>query len=85
MAITAVATDVLNFQVTWTDENSNSQTQIFFPMGTTSASLGTTGFTAFPTADIRVKASTTITVSTVLAVGAGSVTYDVGATIQKLY
>jgi hypothetical protein len=82
--ITAVTLDVIQLQVAWTDETNASRTQIFFPMGTTVAGIGATGFTPFPTADIRVKASTTITVSTVLTTGSGSIGYDVGASIMQL-
>ncbi len=84
VAITAIATDVLQLEVTWTDENSTSQTQLFYPLGLTSSNLSTTGFYAFPTCDIRVKTGTVITVKTILAVGAGSVTFDAGATIMSL-
>jgi hypothetical protein len=81
--VASVSVDVIQFQVAWTDENSNSRTQIFYPMGATTPGLGATGFTAFSPADIRAKASSTITVSTVLTTGAGSITYDVGATVQQ--
>lgn len=82
--ITAVTTDVVQLQVSWTDENSASRTQIFYPMGATSPGLGVTGFVAFPTADIRAKASTSILVDAVLTTGIGSITYDVGGTLQQL-
>lgn len=84
LVITAVVTDVINFQVTWTDETNTSRTQTFAVMGTTTPNLSSTGFYPFNEAEIRVKASTTITVATVLTTGIGSITYDVGATIQKL-
>jgi hypothetical protein len=35
--------------------------------------------------DIRVKQGTTITVATILTTGAGTITYDVGASITQLY
>lgn len=82
--ITAVSVDVLQFQVTYTDETNTSQTEIFYPQGLTSASLATTGNYTFPTMDIRVKASTTITLKTVLTTGAGSITYDAGGSIEYL-
>lgn len=84
VTITAVAVDVLNLQLTWTDETNTARTQTFFPQGVTSASLATTGTFVFPTMDIRVKASATITVLTTLAVGGGTITYDVGCTIEQL-
>lgn len=82
--ITAVSVDVLQFQVTYTDETNTSQTEIFYPQGLTSASLAATGNYTFPTMDIRVKASTTITLKTVLTTGAGSITYDAGGSIEYL-
>lgn len=83
LTITAVAVDVIQMQVTYTDETSTARTQIFFPQGLTSANLATTGAYNFPPMDIRAAASA-ITVKTVLTTGAGSITYDVGATIFQL-
>lgn len=84
ITITAVVTDVLQLQVTYTDETNASRTQTFFPQGLTSANLATVGAFTFPTMDIRVKASSTITVKTVLTVSAGSITYNAGGTITNL-
>lgn len=82
--VTAVTTDVIQEQVTWTDENSVSQTKAFFPIGTTSIAVSTTGYTAYSPFDIRAKSGTTITISTVLTTSIGSITYDVGGNIEKL-
>lgn len=82
--ITAIVTDVLNYRVTWTDENGTSQTLNFVPMGLTSASLSATGFSALSSATIRVKSGTTVTVSTVLTTGIGSIAYDTGGWIKVI-
>lgn len=83
--VTAVATDHIQLQVTYTDENNTSRTISFFPQGTTNADLTSTGNSNYPEiGNIRVKASTTITVATVLTTGGGSITYDAGATISQV-
>lgn len=82
--ITAISVDVLNFRLTWTDENGISQSQNFFPMGLTSANLSTTGYNAFPSATIRVVANTQVKLAVVFTTGIGSVTYDVGGWIKVL-
>lgn len=84
VTITAIATNTINFKVSYTDENSNAQTLTFFPQGLTSAALATTGAFAFPTMDIRVKSGVAITILTTVT-GIGTQTYDAGATITKLY
>jgi hypothetical protein len=84
VTITAIAVDALNLQVSYTDETSVVRTQTFFMQGLTSANLATVGAFTFPTMDIRVKASTTITILTTLAIGGGTLTYDVGGTIEQL-
>lgn len=84
LTVTAVVTDVINFQVVWTDETNTSRTQTYSPMGTTSPSVSATGAYPFSPVEIRAKNGTTITVQTVLTTGVGSITYDVGATIQQL-
>lgn len=81
-AITAISAGTLTYQVTFTDENSTSQTITFFPMGLTSAGLTTVGFTAFPPAYLRAKAGTAITITTTF-VGV-SITYDVGGFIEQI-
>lgn len=81
-AITAISAGTLTVQVTFTDENSTSQTLSFFAMGLTSAGLTTTGFTAFSNSTIRAKANTAITLKTTFT--GVSVTYDIGGSIQRV-
>lgn len=80
--VTAVTLDVVQFQVTYTDENSSSQTAIFFPQGLTSANIGSTGDYTLSAQDLRVKGGTTIMVKTTLTTGTGSIAYDAGGFIQ---
>lgn len=82
--ITAVSVDVLQIQCTWSDQNGVSRTKTFFPQGLTSANLGSTGAYVFPTMDISTDAGSNILVEAILTVGAGSITYDAGSTIQTL-
>lgn len=82
--VTAVTLDVVQEQVTYTDENGTSQTENFFPSGLTSASLGTVGNFPMQTMNVRVNPNTSITVKTILTTGTGSIAYDVGGTIQLL-
>lgn len=84
ITITSIAVDIIQLQCVYTDETNTVRTQLFFPQGLTSASLATTGAFVFPTMDIRAKAGTNINVITVLTVGGGSITYDVGVTIDSL-
>lgn len=82
-AITAISAGTLTITATFTDENNTSRTVTFFGMGLTSAGLTATGFTAFPSVNIRCKENTAITLkSTFTGV---STTYDVGGTIESLY
>jgi hypothetical protein len=82
--ITAVVTDIIETQVTFTDEGGISQTLTFFPMGLTTATLSTAGFVGYPPMDIRVQQGSTIFVKTTLTVGTGTITYDLGGTITQL-
>src|SRR6202453_3485068 len=82
ITITAISASTLQLQVAWTDETSTSRTQSFFVQGTTAA-IAATGAYGYSPINIRVKKGTTITVSTVMT--GVSATYDVGATITKLY
>lgn len=84
ITVTAVSLDVIQLQVTWTDETNTSRTQSFFVQGATTG-ISATGANAYSPMDIRVKQGTPITVATVLTTGTGSITYDVGATITQLY
>lgn len=82
--VTAVTLDVAQVQVAYNDENSNSVTATFFPQGLTSANIASTGNFPLPPMDIRVKASTTITLKTILTTGTGSISYDCGGSIIQL-
>lgn len=82
--VTAVTLDVIQEQVTYTDENGTSQTETFFPPGLTSANIGSVGNFPMGTMNIRVNPNTSITIKTVLTTGTGSIGYDVGGTIQLL-
>lgn len=85
LTISSVLTDVIQVQVTYTDETSASRTQIFSTIGTTPAvSLSAVGFYNFASFNIRAKFNTAITILTVLTTGVGSINYDVGGTIQRL-
>lgn len=84
ITITAISVDVIQFQVTYTDETAASRTQLFFPQGLTSANLAATGSYSFPPLDIRAASGSAITAKTVLTTGAGSITYDVGTTIYQI-
>lgn len=84
VTITAVALDVVQMQITWTDETNTSRTQVFYPMGSTTPGLSATGSNPYPTATIRAKQGTTITIATVLTTGTGSITYDAGGTITQM-
>jgi hypothetical protein len=84
VTITAIATDVLQFQVVYTDETNTSRTVTFFPMGVTSASLAATGVYNFPITQIRVKNGSAITTSVIFTTGIGTVTYDAGASINLI-
>lgn len=82
--ITAVTVDVIEMQVTYTDENSTSQTANFFTQGATSALLSAIGNSVYPPMTIRAKNGTTITVKTTLTTGTGSITFDAGSRITQL-
>lgn len=82
--VTAINLDVAQVQCTYTDENSNAVTANFFPQGLTSANIASTGSFSLPPQDIRVKGGTLITIKTILTTGTGSITYDVGGSIQQI-
>jgi hypothetical protein len=75
--VTAISTDVIQAQCTYTDENNNAQTLSF-------SNISTTGNNSFH-ATIRAKASTAITLKTNLSTGGGTVTFDAGGYIKKAY
>lgn len=82
--ITALSVNVVNTTVTYTDETNLSRTLTFFPMGATSATLSIGASNYAVMGEIRVKASTTITVA-VTATGIGTETYNSCATITKIH
>lgn len=82
--ITAVTVDVIEMQVTYTDENSTSQTANFFTQGATSALLSAIGNSVYPPMTIRAKNGTVITVKTTLTTGTGSISFDAGGRITML-
>jgi hypothetical protein len=89
MNVTADATDVLSINITYTDENSNSTTitQNLQPHGGGWVTVTTAGVTdnfSGAVTEIRAKASTTISVATILSVGGGTTTYDAGAHIVRV-
>lgn len=82
VAITAVTLDVIQFQVTWTDETNTARTYTIVPVGGTT--LSATGVFAFPDVQVKVKPSTAVTVQVALTTGTGSIAFDCGATIEKV-
>jgi hypothetical protein len=85
LTITAISLDVIQLQVTYTDETSTSRTLVFYPQGLTVPGLSATGTSSFSPIQIRAKGGNAITVATVLTTGTGSITYDAGASITDLY
>lgn len=72
--VTAVATDVIQAQVTYTDENNTAQTVSFTTLSTVSNST-------YSPITIRAKNATVITLKTNLTTGIGTITFDAGGTI----
>lgn len=72
--VTAVATDVIQAQVTYTDENNTAQTVSFTTVSTVTNST-------YSPITIRAKNATVITLKTNLTVGAGTITFDAGGAI----
>lgn len=85
LTVNAIVTDVIQVQVSYTDENSASQTQNFSTIGAAPAiSISTTGAFVFASFNIRAKFNTTVTIKTNLTTSIGSINYDIGGTIQRL-
>lgn len=84
VTITAISVDVIQLQVTYKDETSTDRTQIFSTIAGL-ASLSTVGAFVFSDFLIRAKSGNVITIKTVLTTGAGSISYDVGGSIQKVF
>lgn len=72
--VTAVTTDVIQGQITYTDENNTAQTISL-------ASLSAVGNSQYSPLTIRAKNGTVITVKTNLTTGIGTITFDTGARI----
>lgn len=72
--VTAVSTDVIQAQITYTDENNTSQTVSFTTLNSVTNST-------YSPITIRAKNATVITLKTNLTVGAGSITFDAGGSI----
>lgn len=85
LTITAVTTDVVQMQVTYTPAGTSSTvTAIFYSQGTTTAGLSAAGTALYPPMVIRAKASTVITVATALTPGLGTITFNAGARIVEV-
>ena len=84
MKVTAIATDVIKYQVSYTDETNASVTQDFYPQGTTTSSIPSTGNYPYNTMQIYVKGGTVITLKTLLTVNTGSITYDASGAIMQI-
>jgi hypothetical protein len=86
LTITAVSTDVIQLQVGYTDETGTARTVTLnsIQSGSPAGSFSGAGAYVFPTIDIRTSAGSVITVLTNLLNNSGSITYNVGATIQQV-
>ena len=76
ITVNAVATNVINFQVTFTD--THGLKTVTYP------SMSTTGYNSATKSTFVAIAGSVITVSTVLTTSIGTINYDVGATIIKV-
>lgn len=81
-AVTTATSAVLVINVTYTDETNNVRTYTFFPQGTSSGNITTTGAYQFAPISIRTKASTTVTLST--SFSGTTIAYDIGGVITQL-
>lgn len=75
--VTAVSVDVIQGQITYTDENNTSQTVSL-------ANISAIGNSTYSPITIRAKNATVITVKTNLTTGAGSIVFDCGGRITQL-
>lgn len=82
--VTAISTDVIALQISYTDENGTSRTQNLYSPGASSG-VSSVSSNGFPSIVIRVQKGTTIIVATILTTSGGSVTYDSGGVISQLY
>jgi len=76
ITVNAIATNVINFQVTFTD--THGLKTVTYP------SVSTTGYNSDAKATFVAIAGSVITVSTILTTSIGTINYDVGATIIKV-
>jgi hypothetical protein len=83
--LTAISLDHISLQVVYTDEsgNSNTTTMQLVSTNTFLSFAAATGSYAVEPLDIRVKASTVITIQVNPIVGTGSATFNAGAIIQQ--
>lgn len=82
VTVTQVSAGVLTITATFKDVNGTAQTVTLFPQGVTTAGISTTGQKIFPTADIPANSTQAIVVTATLTIG--TMTYDIGATIQQV-
>lgn len=75
--VTAVSVDVIQGQVTYTDENNTAQTISL-------SNLSAIGNSTYNPVTIRAKNGTVITVKTNLTTGAGSIQFDCGARVMQM-
>lgn len=88
--VTAIATNVIRWQITYTDIHSNVITAVtsFTPQisgtATNLASVSATGSYGVLPYTIRAMSGTTIYIATINSTGGGTNTFDVGATIVRI-
>lgn len=82
VTITAVLLDVLQLQLSWTDETANARTLVMLPVG--GAGLSTVGAFSFPPVDIRAASGSAISLAVALTTGTGTITYDAGGSFMKM-
>jgi hypothetical protein len=75
-SITAIATDVLEINVSYTDENGTPQTLTLIPLGASTPQMSTTGVYTFATFLIYTTFNTLISVNAILTTSSGSIAYD---------
>lgn len=76
--VNARSVNVVQMQVVWTDENSAVQTQYY------SSTIATTGPALISPVTIYALTGTSITINVILAVGGGTIDYDVSSQVIKL-
>lgn len=81
ITINAITSGTITLRISYTNENGNSLTAIFFPQGLTVSTLTTAGAYTFPTMDIRCLAGSVIDVNVRVIAGVGE-DYNAGGSIQ---